>query len=106
VCGRATTGLARNSHKPEAQAKENADSFACASGLCRYTLSLNCPDPREMRARLRGAVFVDQIAGHFPRFSPVRRPFGGAAWTLEKAQELGLEWTIRPRGRPKNEQMD
>ncbi len=31
------------------------------------------------------------------------RPFGSDAWTTEKAREMGLEWTIRPRGRPLNE---
>jgi hypothetical protein len=32
-------GRERISHKPEAQAKENADSFACASGLLTGALS-------------------------------------------------------------------
>ena len=29
------------------------------------------------------------------------RPYGDEAWTAEKARELGLEWTMRPRGRPR-----
>ena len=29
------------------------------------------------------------------------RPYGNDAWTAEKAKELSLEWTMRPRGRPK-----
>lgn len=32
------------------------------------------------------------------------RPFGDPDWTAKKISELGLEWTVRPRGRPrKNE---
>jgi putative transposase len=31
------------------------------------------------------------------------RPFGGESWTLQKTKELGLEWTIRSRGRPKTQ---
>ncbi len=35
----------------------------------------------------------------------VRRsqPFGGADWTKRIIERLGLHWTIRPRGRPRNE---
>ena len=35
----------------------------------------------------------------------VRRgsPFGTAQWQVRTAQELGLEWTLRPRGRPRKE---
>ena len=29
------------------------------------------------------------------------RPYGDPDWTAEKISELGLEWTIRPRGRPR-----
>ena len=29
------------------------------------------------------------------------RPFGSAAWTSRTAKRLGLEWTLRERGRPK-----
>jgi putative transposase len=29
------------------------------------------------------------------------RPFGDPDWTATKIAELGLEWTIRPRGRPR-----
>jgi putative transposase len=29
------------------------------------------------------------------------RPFGGAEWTAATIDKLGLEWTLRPRGRPK-----
>lgn len=31
------------------------------------------------------------------------RPFGSDTWITEKARQLGLEWTIRPRGRPRKE---
>jgi len=31
------------------------------------------------------------------------RPFGSAAWIKKTAAKLGLEWTIRPRGRPGKE---
>lgn len=31
------------------------------------------------------------------------QPFGGEAWRLKVARQLGLEHTIRPRGRPKKE---
>ncbi len=29
------------------------------------------------------------------------RPFGDTNWATDTAKRLGLEWTIRPRGRPK-----
>jgi len=32
------------------------------------------------------------------------RPLGGDAWTTEMAERLGLEYTLNPRGRPKNEE--
>jgi putative transposase len=28
------------------------------------------------------------------------RPFGSAAWTTATARSLGLEYSLRPRGRP------
>jgi putative transposase len=28
-------------------------------------------------------------------------PFGGAQWQVRTAKRLGLEWTLRPRGRPR-----
>jgi putative transposase len=31
------------------------------------------------------------------------RPFGGPRWPAKQAKELGLEWTVRPRGRPKKQ---
>src|SRR5208337_2199287 len=31
------------------------------------------------------------------------RPFGDPDWVTETAKRLGLEWTIRPRGRPKKQ---
>jgi len=31
------------------------------------------------------------------------RPFGNPDWVTETAKRLGLEWTIRPRGRPKKQ---
>jgi putative transposase len=31
------------------------------------------------------------------------RPFGSSGWTLETAKALGLEYSLRPRGRPKGE---
>ncbi|MFZ5829677.1 MAG: hypothetical protein ACOY3P_06300, partial [Planctomycetota bacterium] len=30
------------------------------------------------------------------------RPYGDPAWVADVAKRLGLEWTLRPRGRPKN----
>jgi putative transposase len=32
------------------------------------------------------------------------RPFGDPHWVTDTAKRLGLEWTIRPRGRPKTEE--
>jgi putative transposase len=32
-----------------------------------------------------------------------KRPFGHPEWVLATAQQLGLEWTLRPRGRPKKQ---
>lgn len=29
------------------------------------------------------------------------RPFGDPAWVAATAKQLGLEWTLRPRGRPR-----
>ena len=31
------------------------------------------------------------------------RPFGDANWIADTAKRLGLEWTLRPRGRPKKQ---
>jgi putative transposase len=31
------------------------------------------------------------------------RPLGSDAWTARTAARLGLEWTLRPRGRPPKE---
>ena len=31
------------------------------------------------------------------------RPFGDPNWVTDTAERLGLEWTIRPRGRPKKQ---
>ena len=31
------------------------------------------------------------------------RPFGDPKWVTDTAKRLGLEWTIRPRGRPKKQ---
>jgi len=31
------------------------------------------------------------------------RPFGDPNWVTDTAKRLGLEWTIRPRGRPKKQ---
>jgi putative transposase len=31
------------------------------------------------------------------------RPFGDEAWTAATIHDLGLEWTVRPRGRPRKE---
>jgi len=31
------------------------------------------------------------------------RPFGDPNWITDTAKRLGLEWTLRPRGRPKKE---
>ena len=28
------------------------------------------------------------------------RPFGEPNWAVDTAKQLGLEWTIQPRGRP------
>lgn len=30
------------------------------------------------------------------------QPFGDPAWVAATAERLGLEWTLRPRGRPRN----
>ncbi len=32
------------------------------------------------------------------------RPFGSSGWTLETAKALGLEYSLRPRGRPRGDQ--
>ncbi len=32
------------------------------------------------------------------------RPFGDPAWVANTAKRLGLEWTLRPRGRPRNQE--
>jgi putative transposase len=32
------------------------------------------------------------------------RPYGSKQWTQATAQKLSLEWTLRPRGRPRSEQ--
>ncbi len=32
------------------------------------------------------------------------RPFGDPAWVADTAKRLGLEWTLRPRGRPKKQE--
>jgi len=31
------------------------------------------------------------------------RPFGDPNWITDTAKRLGLEWTLRPRGRPKKQ---
>ena len=31
------------------------------------------------------------------------RPFGDPNWVTDTAKRLGLEWTIRPRGKPKKQ---
>ena len=31
------------------------------------------------------------------------RPFGNSDWVVQTAKQLGLEWTLRPRGRPKKQ---
>ncbi len=31
------------------------------------------------------------------------RPYGDAAWTPHAVRRMGLEWTIRDRGRPKRQ---
>ena len=31
------------------------------------------------------------------------RPFGDPDWVVQTAKQLGLEWTLRPRGRPKKQ---
>ena len=40
---------------------------------------------------------VEQIRTSIAR----ERPYGGDAWVARTARRLGLEWTLRPRGRPK-----
>jgi putative transposase len=32
------------------------------------------------------------------------RPFGNPVWVVATAKQLGLEWTLRPRGRPRRSQ--
>jgi putative transposase len=33
-------------------------------------------------------------------------PFGSTQWQVRTAKRLGLEWTIRPRGRPRKQSID
>ena len=34
------------------------------------------------------------------------RPFGDAPWMIKTAEELGIESSLRPRGRPRKEQAE
>ena len=41
------------------------------------------------------------VAGKDPHFGSTKRASGEEAWVIETARELGLESTLRPRGRPR-----
>lgn len=53
-----------------------------------YVAWVNKPQPKEEVEEIRYAIKRG-------------RPFGGETWTQDTAKQLGLEPTLRPRGRPK-----
>ncbi len=60
------------------------------------------PRGRSWLKRVNTALSADDLQR--VRISVAReRPFGDPDWTLQTAQELGLEWTLRNRGRPRKE---
>jgi putative transposase len=61
------------------------------------------PCPRDWRELVRRPQTETELATL--RHSVLRgAPFGNARWTADTARRLGLESTLRPRGRPKNAQ--
>ena len=57
------------------------------------------PRPRNWLAMVNKPIEtteLDRLRLHVQR----NRPYGNATWTLDAAKRMGLEWTIRHRGRP------
>jgi len=71
---------------------------AARSLLARWPV----PRPRDWVNQVNAPVPDAELAA--VRRSVQRgRPFGGPAWQLATAKRLGLEFTLRPRGRPKKQ---
>jgi putative transposase len=61
------------------------------------------PLPADWPALVNAAQTAAEVEA--VRASVVRgRPFGSVSWRLRAAKRLGLEYTLRPRGRPKKEE--
>jgi putative transposase len=60
------------------------------------------PRPRNWLERLDGPL-TDAELEAVRRSARRGRPFGGERWVNNTAVRLGLEWTLRPRGRPRKQ---
>ncbi|MEE9602399.1 MAG: transposase [Thermoguttaceae bacterium] len=58
------------------------------------------PRPRDWRSRVNRAQTPGELDS-LRRSLQRGRPYGIAAWCTRTIARLGLEWTVRPRGRPR-----
>jgi putative transposase len=59
--------------------------------------------PRNRTARVNGALAKEQLRA-LRECVDRGRPFGGEQWVAATAKRLGLEFTLRGPGRPRNEE--
>jgi putative transposase len=87
---------------------ERPEAWTCSS--VRWLSALDrSPVRLEPGTEPRGKLWIEGVnaASAGVELEAVResirrdRPFGSPAWTVERARDLGLEYSLRPRGRPK-----
>jgi len=87
--------------RAEAWRWSSAWRYHCGDQKARSLLAdWPIPRPRDWRRRVNRAETRDELAA-LRRSVQRGRPYGGDAWSQRIITRLSLEWTIRPRGRPR-----
>ena len=55
--------------------------------------------PKDWPARVNTPIVAAEL-NHLRLHLQRERPYGDATWTADAVQRMGLEWTLRDRGRP------
>jgi len=87
--------------KAEAWRWSSAGRYYCGDEKARSLLAdWPAPRPRDWRSIVNSTQTQGELAA-LRRSVQRGRPYGSDAWCKRTIARLGLEWTVRPRGRPR-----